>query len=191
MPRRAKKIIGQTETDIKTKYCTNPELSDQFVSDLMNVTGLEIDDEGYVVDAEDDPIAPTYISVKGKPLRYVKNGILHSKDITFDPYNSLAVLEGMFNQYLEENHPEVLSAQICAAKEGQIPKSDTYGYITILYGNGASIKTDNHWKDTTKYLEAFMRLESMTDPIIHETMSPYDIYEDKFFKENPNGVYGK
>ena len=39
------------------------------------------------------------------------------------------------------------------------------------------ISKANHHKDTTKYLDAFMRLESMTDDLILDTLKPYDEYE--------------
>lgn len=172
----------QSLINFKSKLCTNQELSDRFVSDILKITGLEIDEEGYLVNAEDDPIEPDYVLIKGKPIRYSVQGILHNKDIIFDPYNNLMIMEEIFKQYLAQCHPEVRITQIFADKPGVIPKSDTYGYMTIVYGNGATIKTKSHYKDTTKYLEAFMRLESMTDNIIDETIAPYDIYESEFFK---------
>lgn len=189
MPRKKKPTIaGMTLTDIRSKYCTNPELSDQFVSDLLTITGLEIDDEGYLVDPEDDPFEPEYVSIKNKPCRYAKNGVLHSRDLLFDPYNNTSIMEELFRQYLAKSHPEVVQSQILAAKKGVVPHPDSFGFITIIYSNGDLIKTANHWKDTTKYLDAFMRLESMTDNLVLEKLYPYDAYEAEFFKKYPNGV---
>ena len=182
MAKKKKSIIeGQTMTTMKSKYCTNAELADMFVSDLLKITGLEIDDEGYLVDPEDDPFEPEYISIKNRPCRYPKYGVLHAKDLIFDPYNSLVIMEELFKQYLAKSHPEVVQTQIYAEKKGVSPKGDTYGFITIMYGNGATIRTSNHYKDTTKYLDAFMRLESMTNSIILETLKPYDLYEKEYF----------
>ena len=57
----------------------------------------------------------------------------------------------------------------------------------ILFNDGSTITTNLHYKDTTKYLEAMMRLESMGDEMIEETMKPYDEYEKKFFTEIEEG----
>ena len=71
--------------------------------------------------------------------------------------------------------------QILAYDTKVVPKLDTYGYLTILYDNGATIKTDIHYRDATKYLDAFMRLEAMTNPIIRDTLRDYDKYEKEYF----------
>ncbi len=73
--------ITKSLLNFKSKLCTNTELSDRFVSDVIRITGLEIDAEGYLVDSEDDAIEPDYIAIKGKPVRYANQGILHGKDI--------------------------------------------------------------------------------------------------------------
>ena len=169
--------------NIRSRYCTNNELSDQFISDLLMVTGYEIDEEGYIVDPEDDPIEPEYVQVKGRVLRVVRNGILHSTDLVFDPYNNITIMEEMFKHYLATSHTEVSSTQIHAADPNVVTKLDTYGYMTILYSNGATIKTGLHYKDSTKYLDAFMRLESMVDKVVMDRLKPYDEYEAAFFKE--------
>jgi hypothetical protein len=177
MPRKKSTVLVNAVTNIKSKFCDNQELSDRFVSDVLRVTGLEIDHEGYLVDAEDDGIEPEYVAIKNRPVRYSNAGILHNRDIIFDPYNNTMIMEELFKQYLAKFHPEVSSTQIYAAKNSTIPKNDTYGYISIIYGNGSMISTANHHKDTTKYLDAFMRLESMTDDLILDTLKPYDDYE--------------
>ena len=181
---RTKKIKVQSLMNIKSKMCTNPELADDFASDVLRVTGYECDGEGYVVDAEDDPIEPDYIQIKGKVLRYTSSGIVHSNDMIFDPYNNPMIMEELFKRYLEECHPEVVSSQIYAKNMNEIPKMDSYGYIGILYGNGARIVTALHFKDSTKYLDAFMRLESMTDNLINDTLSKYDEFEKKWYLDN-------
>ena len=58
--------------------------------------------------------------------------------------------------------------------------------IVILLDSGYKIQIGLHWKDSTKYLDAFMRMESMTDGIIHESLDKYDIYENEFFKNLEN-----
>ena len=183
---RTKKIKVQSLMNIKSKMCTNPELADDFASDVLRVTGYECDEEGYVVDAEDDPIEPDYIQIKGKVLRYTSSGIVHSNDMIFDPYNNPMIMSELFNRYCEESHPEVANQSIYAYDQTQVPKINTYGYITILLDSGAKIQTGLHWKDSTKYLDAFMRMESMTDGIIHESLDKYDIYENEFFKNLEN-----
>ena len=93
-------------------------------------------------------------------------------------------MEELFKKYVEESHPEIVSTQIFAASTTEIPRTDTYGYIAILYGNGARIVTNNHYKDSTKYLEAFMRLESMTGKMIDDVLNPYDVFEKEWFEAN-------
>ena len=78
----------------------------------------------------------------------------------------------------------MVSSQIYAKNMNEIPKMDSYGYIGILYGNGARIVTALHFKDSTKYLDAFMRLESMTDNLINDTLSKYDEFEKKWYLDN-------
>lgn len=183
MPRQKKPKI-QSLTNIKSKLCTNPELSDSFINDVLRITGLEYDSEGYIVDAEDNPLEPDYIMIKGKVLRYTNMGIVHSNDLVFDPYNNPIIMEELFKKYVEEVHPEIVATQIFAASTTEIPRTDTYGYIAILYGNGARIVTKNHYKDSTKYLEAFMRLESMTDKMIDDVLNQYDVFEKEWFEAN-------
>lgn len=172
----------QSLLNIKSKMCTDPHIADQFVNDVLRITGLEYDSEGYVVDAEDNPIEPEYIIIKNKVLRYTTSGIVHAQDLIFDPYNIPSIMEELFRRYLSQCHPDVVSTQILAHSMVETPKIDTYGYITILYGNGAMIKTKCHHKDATKYLEAFMRLESMADDMIEETLNKYDEYENNWVK---------
>ena len=61
--------------------------------------------------------------------------------------------------------------------------------MTLLYANGAKIKTDMHYKDSTKYLEAYMRLEAMTNGPVREILGIYDAYEKEYFEalENEKG----
>jgi len=179
-----RKYKGTSLTNIKSKLCANPELSEAFVNDVIRITGYDIDSEGYLVDPESDPFEPDYILVKNKALRHTNSGVVHSTDLIFDPYNNCLIMEELWKKYLEENHPNVASAQIYANSQSQIPRINTYGYITILFDDGSKIQTANHWKDTTKYLEAFMRMESMTDFMISEVMKPYDDYENYVFKNN-------
>ena len=183
MPRQ-KKVKIQSLTNIKSKFCTDPVIADNFINDVLRVTGLEYDSEGYIVDAEENPIEPDYIMIKGKVLRHTNMGIVHNNDLVFDPYNNPIIMEELFKKYVEDVHPEIVSTQIFAASTTEIPRTDTYGYIAILYGNGARIVTNNHYKDATKYLEAFMRLESMTDTMINDVIQQYDIFEQKWFEEN-------
>jgi hypothetical protein len=183
MPRQ-KKVKIQSLTNIKSKLCTDPVIADNFINDVLRVTGLEYDSEGYIVDAEENPIEPDYIMIKGKVLRHTNMGIVHNNDLVFDPYNNPIIMEELFKKYVEDVHPEIVSTQIFAASTTEIPRTDTYGYIAILYGNGARIVTNNHYKDATKYLEAFMRLESMTDTMINDVIQQYDIFEQKWFEEN-------
>lgn len=164
-------------TNIKCRTCDNKELSDQFIDDFLRVVGFEIDEEGYIVNTEDDPIEPDYIVIRNKALRRANNGILHSTDLLFDPYNNPMIMEEMFRNYIVENHPEVCNFQIMGKSEGVHYKMNSIGYITIRYNNGAVVNTNIHFKDSTKYLEAFMRMEGMGDSLIAETLIPYDSYE--------------
>ena len=164
-------------TNIKSKQCDNKELADQFINDFLRVAGLDIDEEGYIVNSEEDPIEPDYILVKNKALRRSNNGILHSTDMIFDPYNNPMIMEEMFRSYIAENHPEVCNFQIMGKNEGVHYKVNSMGYITIRYNNGAIINTKLHYKDATKYLEAFMRMEGMGDDLIGETIGVYDAFE--------------
>lgn len=164
-------------TNIKTKQCDNKDLADQFINDVLRVVGYDIDDEGYIVNSEDDFMEPDYILVRGKALRKTTNGVLHSTDMIFDPYNNPLIMEDMFREYVNANHPEVCNFQIMGKNEGVHYKVNTMGYVTIRYRNGATINTMMHYKDSTKYLEAFMRMEGMGNGLISETLYPYDTYE--------------
>lgn len=179
---KAKSIKVNSLINIKSKYCTNTELSDMFVDDLLNVLGYEIDEEGYIIDSEADPINPEYIQCKGRILRITNRGILHTTDMVFDPYNNIVIMEELFKHYLAENHTEVVSTQIHLKNHQTQSKSDSYGYMSILYNDGSIIYTGLHYKDTTKYLDAFMRLESRVDDVVMNTLKPYDDYETEFFK---------
>ena len=169
--------------NVKSKYCTNEELSDRFISDVLNITGYEVDDEGYIVDTEADPIYPEYVQCKGRLLRIISGGILHSTDIIFDPYNNITIMEELFKHYLAENHPQVVTTQIHAYDPQVKMKADLYGYLVILYSDGATITTGLHYKDTTKFLDAFMRLESRVDPVVMSDLKIYDDYEKEFFEK--------
>lgn len=176
-----------SQTKIYSKMCGSKEtaiMCDKFIEDVLRITGLEEDEEGYIVDAEDDPVSPRYILIKGKALRHCNQAILHKRDVIFDPYSNPAIMEDLYNQYIQENHPYILTTQVYAAKEGIIPRGDTYGYITILFKDGSKIQTNNHYKDCTKYLEAIMRLESMTDTMIKDTLDKYDEFEKTLNIEN-------
>lgn len=186
MSKKLEKEIFKTENslyDIRSKYCTDPVLSERFTADVLMVTGFEVDAEGYIVDAEEDPVEPEYVQCKGRVLRMTNAGILHSTDVIFDPYNNIVIMEELFKHYLAMHHSEVSTTQIHALNHTGGPRVDLLGYMTILYSNGATIKTANHYKDTTKYLDAFMRLESMVDDVVVERLRPYDEYEDAFFKK--------
>ena len=182
----AKKIQNIDLLNITNKLNDNMELTNHFVDDVIRITGLEIDEEGYIVDAEEDPIEPDYIVIRGKALRLTNKGIVHSKDMIFDPYNNPIIMEELFRRYLAENHPEVTAAQIYPNSPNDTSRVNPYGYITILYNNGATIKTGLHYKDATKYLDAFMRMESMTDKMINDVLSPYDEFEMDWFSRPEN-----
>ena len=166
--------------NITNKMNDNTELTNRFIDDVIRITGLEIDDEGYIVDAEDDPIEPDYLIIRGKVLRLTNQGIVHTKDMIFDPYNNPIIMEEL------ESHPEVTAAQIYPYSPNDVSKVNPYGYITILYNNGAKIKTGLHYKDATKYLDAFMRMESMTDMMINDVLAPYDEFETEWFSRPEN-----
>ena len=180
--KKDKLSTNKSIVNIKSKYCLNPELSDKFLSDVLTITGYEVDDEGYIVDTEEDPMWPEYVQCKGRLLRLTNAGIVHATDVIFDPYYNATIMEELFKQYLTAVHPEVTTAQI-HIQDKTVPRADMYGYITILYSDGSTIKTALHYKDSTKYLDAFMRLESMTNDIIMEKLQPYDEYEAEFFKK--------
>lgn len=182
----AKKFQNIDLLNITNKMNDNMELTSQFVDDVIRITGLEIDEEGYIVDAEEDPIEPDYIVIRGKALRLTNQGIVHSKDMIFDPYNNPIIMEELFRRYLAENHPEVTAAQIYPNSPKDTSRVNPYGYITILYSNGATIKTGLHYKDATKFLDAFMRMESMTDQMINDVLAPYDEFEMDWFSRPEN-----
>lgn len=185
MAKRTPKIGKDIQSliNLQASQDININLSEQFIQDLFRVTGYQENDEGYIVDMEDDPFDPVYITVKGKKLRHSVQGVLHKLDMIFDPYNNPVIMDELFKKYISQNHPEIVSTQVLAYKTTDTPRLDTYGYITILYGNGGVIQTGLHYKDSTKYLDAYMRLESMTDSIINDTLKPYDDYEKEYFKE--------
>lgn len=180
MANKQKKVGIFSFKDINSKYCDTQELkelSEQFLGDVLRVTGYEEDKEGYIVDASEDPIEPRYLIVKGKPLRHANAGVLHQRDLIFDPYNNPVIMEELFKEYLNDFSDTVVSTQICAYNTKELPKGDTYGYISILFNDGSKITTFNHWKDCTKYLEAFMRMEGMGDDMVLDVLDPYDKYE--------------
>ena len=186
---KQKKVGVLSFKDISSKYCKGEELkalSEQFLGDVLRVTGYEEDREGYIVDASEDPIEPRYLLVKGKPLRHANAGVLHQRDLIFDPYNNPIIMEELFKEYLNDFYDQVVSTQIYAHNTKELPKGDTYGYITILFNDGSKIVTFNHWKDCTKYLEAFMRMEGMCDEMVKDVLQPYDEYENEMVKK-----YGK
>ena len=185
MPRKKKPIEKKPILNFRSRMCTNSELSDKFADEVLRITGLEVDDEGYIVDSEDDPFEPDYIFIKGKMLRRTNQGLLFAKDIIFDPYNNPIIMEELFNQYLQKYHPEVSNTQIMITEkfDGKV-RGDLDGYMSIMYSNGAKIITGCHIKDATKRLEAFMRLESMTDDLVNELLKPFDDYERTQFKQD-------
>lgn len=173
-------------TDIKSNYCSNPELSNLFINDFLRVSGFEIDDEGYIIDTEDDPLDPEYIIIKGKFLRHTIHGIVHDTDLIFDPYNNCSILEELFKRYAIECHPRISSFQIFNAKKDITSSINCYGYLVALYDDGSQVITDNHWKDSTKFLDLWYRLESHDPEIIRDILRPYDEYENEFFDKEIN-----
>lgn len=177
MPRGKKTNKIDSLMNFRSKLNTNNELSDKFREDVLRITGLDVDQEGYVVDSEEDPFDPDYVIVRKKYLRVANRGILHEKDMIFDPYNNTVIMEELFKQYLQRFHPEVSNSQIYAYHPNESSKGDVYGYITVLYKNGAKIITEMHYKDSTKYLDAFMKLEAMDENMVKDTLKIYDEYE--------------
>ena len=174
---------------ITNKINENIELTNQFADDVLKVLGLDVDLEGYIVNSdvefgEDEE----YILFKGKALRMPTQKVLHSTDALFDPYNIPTIMETLLSMYLKDNHPNVSTAQIYSAKEGTSPKNNfTYGYMKILYSNGASITTNNHSRDSTKMLEGIFRLEAYGDNLIKDILRPYDEWEKEYFTD-PNNI---
>ena len=161
----------------------NKDLTKRFIDDFIRITGYEIDSDGYLVDTEDDPFNPDYILIKNKALRYTNQGILHSKDLIFDPYNNPIIIEELFRRYCAANHPYVASIQIFTQNPDNKNKINSLGYITVLYENGSKIQTALHYKDSTKYLDAWCRMESMPDDDIKIMMKDYDEFEELQFKK--------
>lgn len=194
MAKNTKKLKVISLQNIKNIPLTkkNLELSEKFIDLFLLVSGLEIDNEGYLVDSEYDSIEPEYIQIKGKVLRRTNNGILHKTDMILDPYNNTGIMEELFNQYIRINHNTISATPIMVYDQTLTSKNDNLGYIKILYSNGAVIKTADHYRDSTKYLDAYMRLESMTDDYILEALKEFDEYEkecydkmiDELFKQN-------
>lgn len=174
---------------ITNKVNDNIELTNMFANEVIKVLGFDIDDEGYIVDSDVDfGENEEYILFKGKALRMPTQKVLHSTDALFDPYNIPTIMETLLSNYLRENHPNVSIAQIYSAREGEIPKSNcTYGYMKILYDNGAYIVTNNHYRDSTKILEGIFRLESYGDQMIKDILQPYDEWEAIYFTD-PNNI---
>lgn len=174
---------------IINKINDNIELTNHFADEVIKILGYDVDKEGYVVDSDvDEGEEEEYIIFKGKALRMPTQKVLHSTDMLFDPYNIPVIMEFLFSNYLRENHPLVSIAQIYSAKEGETPKSNcTYGYMKILYDNGSYIKTNNHYRDSTKILEGIFRLESYGDQMIREILEPYDTWESIYYSD-PNNV---
>ena len=173
---------------IITKINDNTELTDSFANEVIKVLGYDIDSEGYIVNADvDEGENEEYVIFKGKALRMSTQKVLHTTDILFDPYNIPTIMEFLFSIYLRENHPTVSIAQIYSAKEGEIPRSNcTYGYMKILYDNGAYIKTNNHFRDSTKILEGIFRLEAYGDQLIRDILLPYDEWEKVYYADPAN-----
>lgn len=174
---------------ITNKINDNIELTNRFADDVIKVLGLDIDSEGYVVNSDVDfGENEEYILFKGKALRMPTQKVMHTTDVLFDPYNVPTIMESLLSSYLKENHPYVSIAQIYSSKEGEIPKNNcTYGYMKILYDNGAYIVTNNHYRDSTKMLEGIFRLESYGDQLIREILQPYDDWEAVYFT-NPDNI---
>ena len=184
MPKKKKEVERKPLLNFRSNMCTNPELSDKFADEVLRITGLEVDDEGYIVDTEEDPFEPDYIFVKGKMLRRTNQGLLFAKDIIFDPYNNTVIIEELLRQYIQKYHPEISTYNIFVTEkniEGK-GKYDLGGYMRILYKNGAQINTNYHIKDSTKFLEGFMRLESMSDELVNDLLKPFDEYEKEQYR---------
>lgn len=173
---------------IVNKVNDNIELTNKFADDVIKILGFDIDEEGYIVNSDVDfGEDEEYILFKGKALRLPTQKVLHSTDALFDPYNIPTIMELLMSNYLRESHPDVSTTQIYSAKEGEIPRSNcTYGYMKILYNNGAYIITNNHYKDSTKMLEGIFRLESYGDQLIKEILQPYDDWEVEYFNDINN-----
>lgn len=169
--------------DIKSIKCNNPKLSNLFISDFLKVSGYEIDDEGYIIDTEEDALNPEYVSIKGKFLRHTIQGVLHNTDMIFDPYNDYRITEELFKIYLANCHPQISSFQIFNAKKDLSASYNCYGYMMVLYDNGGQILTDNHWKDSTKILDMWYRLESHDPETIRNILKVYDEYEDEVYNK--------
>ena len=186
MAKKKKVVEHKPLMNFRSRMCTNPELSDKFSDEVLRITGLDVNDEGYIVDSEEDPFEPDYIFIKGKMLRRTNQGLLFAKDIIFDPYNNPMIMEELFKQYLQKYHPEISSTQIMITEKNTEGKGrgDLDGYMSIIYSNGAKIITNNHIKDSTKILEAFMRLEAMTDDLVNDLLKPFDEYERTQFRED-------
>lgn len=173
---------------IINKINDNIELTNHFADEVIKILGYDIDDEGYIVNSDvDEGEEEEYIVFKGKALRMSTQKVLHSTDMLFDPYNVPIIMEFLFSNYLRENHPMVSTAQIYSAKEGETPKSNcTYGYLKVLYDNGSFIVTNNHYRDSTKILEAIFRLESYGDQMIKDILEPYDTWEKIYYSDAEN-----
>lgn len=194
MPKNSKKLKVVSLRNIKSRPLTkrNEELSEKFIDLFLLISGLEIDHEGYLIDSEIDSIEPEYIQIKGRVLRRTNNGILHKTDMILDPYNNTGIMEELFNQYIRVNHNSISATPIIIYDKTLSSKNDNLGYIKILYSNGSVIQTADHYRDSTKYLDAYMRLESMTDDYILDALKEFDEYEkecydkmmDEIFKQN-------
>lgn len=173
---------------ITNKINENTELTNRFADDVIKVLGFDVDVEGYIVDSDVEfGENEEYILFKGKALRMPTQKVLHSTDILFDPYNVPSIMEVLLSDYLKDNHPDISTTQIYSAKEGEASRNNfTYGYMKILYRNGAFIITNNHYKDSTKMLEAIFRLESYGDQLIKEILQPYDDWEAEYFTDPSN-----
>lgn len=174
---------------ITNRINDNIELTNRFADEVIKVLGFDVDLEGYLVNSDVElGESEEYILFKGKALRMPTQKVMHTTDALFDPYNIPTIMESLLSNYLKENHPYVSIAQIYSAKEGEIPKSNcTYGYMKILYDNGAYIITNNHYRDSTKMLEGIFRLESYGDQLIREILQPYDEWEAVYFT-NPDNI---
>lgn len=168
-------------TDIKSAKCTNKKLSNLFISDFLKVSGYEVDKNGYIMNIEDDILNPEYVTINGKFLRHTIQGVLHNNDIAFDPYNDIHVIETLFVKYLDECHPQISSFQIIDSTKVLATGYNNYGQMIVLYNNGGQIITDKHWKDSTKFLDMWYRLESHDPDTIRNILKEYDEYESKYY----------